>query len=34
MSGGIMSEALLGVVHMKISSLRARYLKHISNQHE
>jgi dolichol-phosphate mannosyltransferase len=31
MSGGIMSEALLGVIHMKISSLRAHYNKHISN---
>lgn len=31
MSGGIMSEALWGVIHMKISSLRARYIKHISN---
>lgn len=30
MSGGIMSEALLGVIRMKISSLRARYNKHIS----
>ncbi len=31
MSGGIMSEALMGVIHMKISSFRARYNKHISN---
>jgi len=31
MSGGIMSEALWGVIHMKISSLRANYNKHISN---
>ena len=31
MSGGIMSEALMGVISMKISSLRARYNKHISH---
>ena len=31
MSGGIMSEALIGVIRMKISSLRTRYNKHISN---
>jgi dolichol-phosphate mannosyltransferase len=31
MSGGIMSEALMGVIRMKISSLRARYNQHISN---
>jgi dolichol-phosphate mannosyltransferase len=31
MSGGITSEALWGVIRMKISSLRARYNKHISN---
>jgi hypothetical protein len=31
MSGGIMSEALMGVIHMKISSIRANYNKHISN---
>ncbi len=31
MTGGITSEALLGVIHMKISSLRANYNKHISN---
>lgn len=31
MSGGIMSEAVMGVIRMKISSLRARYNKHISN---
>lgn len=30
MSGGIMSEAVMGVIRMKISSLRARYNKHIS----
>ncbi|MFA6128118.1 MAG: polyprenol monophosphomannose synthase [Bacteroidales bacterium] len=34
MSGGIMSEAVLGVIHMKISSLRARYNKHISIKNE
>lgn len=34
MSGGIMSEALMGVIRMKMSSLRARYNQHISNQHE
>jgi dolichol-phosphate mannosyltransferase len=34
MSGGIMSEALLGVIRMKTSSVRAKYIKHISNQHE
>ena len=34
MSGGIMSEALMGVIRMKISSLRAQYIKHISNSHE
>jgi len=31
MSGGIMSEALMGVIRMKTSSLRANYNKHISN---
>lgn len=31
MSGGIMSEAVMGVIGMKTSSLRARYNKHISN---
>jgi len=31
MSGGIINEALWGVFRMKISSLRARYIKHISN---
>jgi dolichol-phosphate mannosyltransferase len=31
MSGGIMSEALWGVIRMKTSSFRARYNKHISN---
>lgn len=31
MSGGIMSEAVMGVIRMKTSSLRARYNKHISN---
>jgi dolichol-phosphate mannosyltransferase len=31
MSGGIMSEALMGVIRMKISSMRAQYNKHISN---
>jgi dolichol-phosphate mannosyltransferase len=31
MSGGIMSEALWGVIHMKISSFRRNYHKHISN---
>ena len=30
MSGGIFSEAFLGVVHMKLSSLRRNYSKHIS----
>lgn len=34
MSGGIMSEALMGVIRMKTSSLRANYNKHISNRHE
>jgi dolichol-phosphate mannosyltransferase len=34
MSGGIMSEALMGVIRMKISSLRVNYNKHISNQNE
>jgi dolichol-phosphate mannosyltransferase len=32
MSGGIMSEALFGVIRMKISSLRRDYTKHISNR--
>lgn len=31
MSGGIMSEALMGVIRMKLSSMRPEYLKHISN---
>jgi len=31
MSGGIMSEALLGVIRMKISSFRKDYAKHISH---
>jgi hypothetical protein len=31
MSGGIMSEALMGVFRMKTSSFRANYKKHISN---
>lgn len=31
MSGGIMSEAMMGVVRMKISSFRTQYNKHISN---
>lgn len=31
MSGGIMSEAMIGVIRMKISSLRTNYNKHISN---
>jgi dolichol-phosphate mannosyltransferase len=31
MSGGIMSEALFGVIRMKISSFRRGYNKHISN---
>jgi dolichol-phosphate mannosyltransferase len=31
MSGGIMSEALMGVIRMKTSSFRANYKKHISN---
>lgn len=30
MSGGILSEALMGVIRMKISSMRANYNKHIS----
>jgi len=30
MSGGIFSEALLGVIHMKLSSLRKNYRKHIA----
>jgi len=34
MSGGIMSEALMGVIRMKTSSMRKRYTKHISNHHE
>jgi len=32
MSGGIMSEAVIGVIRMKLSSLRKRYIKHISYQ--
>lgn len=32
MSGGIFSEALFGVIRMKISSLRKNYIKHIANQ--
>jgi dolichol-phosphate mannosyltransferase len=31
MSGGIMSEAVIGVIRMKLSSLRKNYNKHISN---
>jgi len=31
MSGGIMSEAVIGVIRMKLSSLRKYYNKHISN---
>ncbi len=31
MSGGILSEALMGVIRMKLSSLRQNYIKHISN---
>jgi dolichol-phosphate mannosyltransferase len=31
MSGGILSEALMGVIRMKISSLRSNYNKYISN---
>ncbi len=31
MSGGIFSEALIGVVRMKLSSLRKNYRKHIAN---
>ncbi len=31
MSGGIMSEAVIGVIRMKLSSLRNNYNKHISN---
>lgn len=31
MSGGILSEALMGVIRMKLSSLRANYNRHISN---
>ncbi len=31
MSGGIMSEALMGVIRMKISSFRSQYNKYISN---
>jgi dolichol-phosphate mannosyltransferase len=34
MSGGIMSEALMGVIRMKTSSMRKRYTKHISNHNE
>lgn len=34
MSGGIMSEAMLGVIRMKLSSLRVQYNKHISNYYE
>lgn len=32
MSGGIFSEAFMGVIRMKISSLRRNYAKHISNR--
>ena len=32
MSGGIFSEALLGVIRMKVSSLRNKYTHHISNR--
>lgn len=32
MSGGIMSEALIGVIRMKLSSMRRDYNKHISNR--
>ena len=32
MSGGIFSEALFGVIRMKISSLRKNYVKHIANK--
>ena len=32
MSGGIMSEAVFGVIRMKISSMRRKYNKHISNR--
>ncbi len=31
MSGGIFSEALIGVIRMKLSSLRKNYQKHIAN---
>lgn len=34
MSGGIMSEAMMGVIRMKISSLRSNYNNHISNSNE
>lgn len=32
MSGGIFSEAFMGVIRMKISSLRSNYIQHISHE--